>query len=273
MMQGTHSKKNISFASYYYWLGMGILLVGSLMLFFSTPESAQASTATIVTHQVTGPQIPVGQKGTLAVSCESGEQMLSGGFSGNAFEGAVKVVESYPSAPNTWTVTVDNSIAPSWVQMTVSVYCLQASSSIGTTIVHATQTTTGTQAMVCPRGSVLLSGGYVGTTQPTISKPDNNGWQSDATTVYAMCARRHATAGSVATATLTTPPVEAETGATATCAANQLATGGGFSVDSGSARPVVSSQNTTTGWSVAVEGSLYGTSTTMTISAVCNSFA
>jgi hypothetical protein len=270
MMQGTHSKKNISFASC--WLGIGVLLVGSLVLFFFTPAGAQASTATIVTHQVTGPQIPVGQKGTLTASCESGEQMLSGGFSGDAFEGAVKVVESYPSAPNTWTVTVDNSIAPSWVQMTVSVYCLQASSSIRTTIVHTTQSTAGTQAVACPRGSVLLSGGYAGTAQPTISKPDANGWQSDATTIYAVCARQHVVAGSVATATLTTPPVEAEAGATAACASNQLATGGGFSVDSGSARPIVSSQDTTTGWSVAVEGSLYGSSTTMTISAVCNSF-
>jgi hypothetical protein len=198
--------------------------------------------------------------------------MLSGGFSGDAFEGAVKVVESYPSAPNTWMVTVDNSIAPSWVQMTVSVYCLQASSSIRTTIVHATQTTTGVQTVACPGGAVLLSGGYVGTVQPAVSKPDNNGWQSDAATVYALCARRHVTAGLVVTATLTTPPVEAEVGATATCAANQLATGGGFSVDNSSVRPVVSSQDTTTGWSVAVEGSLYGSSTTMTVSAVCASF-
>ncbi|GHO94973.1 hypothetical protein KSF_050210 [Reticulibacter mediterranei] len=272
-MQGTHSKKNISFASYCYWLGMGILLIGSFMLFFFTPASAQASTATIVTYQVTGPQIPVGQKGTLTASCESGEQMLSGGFSGDAFEGAVKVVESYPSAPNTWTVTVDNSIAPSWVQMTVSVYCLQASSSIGTTIVHATQSTAGTQILACPRGSVLLSGGYTGTAQPSISKPDANSWQSNAATVYAMCARRHVTASSVATAALTTPPVEAEAGATATCASNQLATGGGFSVDSGSVRPIVSSQDTTTGWSVAVAGSPYGSPTTMTISAVCTSIA
>ncbi len=269
-MQGTHSKTNISFASY--WLGIGVLVMGSLVLFFFAPAPAQASAATIVTHQVTGPQIPAGQKGTLTASCDSGEQMLSGGFSGDAFEGAVKVVESYPSAPDTWTVTVDNSIAPSWVQMTVSVYCLQASPSIRTTIVHATQTTTGTQTVACPRGSVLLSGGYAGTVQPTLSKPVANGWQSDATTVYAVCARRHTIAGAVATVSLTTPPVEAEAGATATCAANQLATGGGFSVDSGSARPIVSSQDTTTGWSVAVAGSPYGSPTTMSISAVCNSF-
>jgi hypothetical protein len=270
IMQGTHAKKNISFASY--WLGIGLLVMGSLVLFFFTPAPAQANVATIVTHQVTGPQIPAGQKGTLTASCESGEQMLSGGFSGDAFEGAVKVVESHSSAPNTWTVTVDNSIAPSWVQMTVSVYCLQSGSSIRTEIVHATQVATGTQTVACPRGSVLLSGGYTGAAQPTLSQPVANGWQSDATTVYAMCARRHTIAGAVATASLITPPVEAEAGATATCAANQLATGGGFSVDSGSAKPVVSSQDTTTGWSVAVEGSLYGSSTAITVSAVCTSF-
>lgn len=240
-----------------------------LVLTSPAQTHADTTTATIVTHQVTGPQVPVGQKGTLTVSCDTGEQLLSGGFSGYAFEGAVYVVESYPSASDTWTVTVDNTSAPSSVQITASVYCLQANYSLASTIVHASSSGSGMTVANCPAGSTLLSGGYAGTIRPTTSSPVTNGWQSDEANVYAVCATQNAGAVSIASATFTTPSNSTSSGAMATCSVEQLATGGGFSgVAAGGGTPIISSQETSTGWSVAVEGSQYSQAT-VTVWAVC----
>lgn len=268
-MQGMHKRRFFHPVSFGLSLFALVLLLGGSIAFLSAPGKAHADTATIVTHQVTGPQVPVGQKGTLTVSCASGEQLLSGGFSGDAFEGAVYVVESYPSAADSWTVTVDNTAAPSWVQMTVSVYCLQADYSLGTTIVQVANTGSGAAVANCPAGSTLISGGYAGTTRLTASQPQGNGWQADTANVYAMCATQNVAATSLASATFTTPSNSTNAGATASCASGQLATGGGFSgIASGGGTPVVSSQDTTTGWSVVAAGSMY-TQATVTVWAVC----
>lgn len=268
-MQGSHVRKKPLLLLPLCFLVILMLLVSGAIVFFSAQARADSSTGTIVTHQVTGPQVPVGQKGSLTVTCNSGEQLLSGGFAGDSFEGAVYVVESYPSAANTWTVTVDNTAAPSWVQMTVSVYCLQANYSIAATIVHAANSGSGPVAANCPTGSALVSGGYAGTTRLTVSAPEGNGWQSDAANVYAVCATQSLTAAASASATFTTPTNTTSGGAIATCGSGQLATGGGFSgIAAGGGTPVISSQATTTGWAVAAEGSS-SSQATVTVWAVC----
>src|ERR1035441_1470996 len=101
MMQGTRAKKTFSFVTPRHCLFTLVVLMSSFVMFFSTQARTDAATTgTIVTHQVVGPDIPVGQKGTLTVACASGEQLLSGGFYGYAFEQAAYIVESYPSAAN-----------------------------------------------------------------------------------------------------------------------------------------------------------------------------
>lgn len=267
-MQGKHGNPSLR-----YVLTTFLLMLMTLLLFLGAPGKVSAATATIVTHQVVGSTLPVGQKQTLSVSCASGEQLLSGGFYGYAFEQAAYIVSSYPSTANTWTVTIDNTIAPSTAVLTAYVYCLQASYSLGTTIVQATNSSSsGLVTANCPTSSMLIAGGYAGTKRiVTTSSPGGNGWQTDAGTAYAICATQNVTSTSLTSATFTTPTNSTSSGATATCASGLLASGGGFSgPNSGSMPPIYISEEGNTGWGVAAGGS--GSQSTITVWAVCASF-
>jgi len=246
-MQGTHVSKFSPVLSIVSCLLM-LMVMGSMSILFF-PSKAKAAAGTIVVHTVTNDQIPGGQKATLTATCASGEQMVGGGFSGNAFEGAVFFIDNYPSGANAWTGTVNNVLTGSSESASVSVYCLQASYSIATTIVHISGSGSGTMNANCPVGSVLLSGGYVSGGGTSI--PNGNGWQASGTDVYALCATQSLrSAPSASTAFL--PPVEfGETTGTANCATGQLATGGGFN---SSEAQVISSNGTSTNWSITVAG-------------------
>jgi hypothetical protein len=228
--------------------------------------SRLASTPTIVTHSLTGPQIPVGQKGSVTASCQKGEDLLSGGYIVDAFE-SDNVVESYPSALDSWTVTDDNTSGPSWVAITVMVYCLQSGASLHPTLVHATGS--GSITASCPGHTVLTGGGFKGT-NVSASLPLASGWQvtsSNAHDAYAVCARNHLRAAApVSSATFTTPSVfGGSAGATAHCGSGQFATAGGFRLtrsDGSTSFAIQASEQVATGsWGVYVYASGYYTTT------------
>jgi hypothetical protein len=218
--------------------------------------------ATIVAHSVTSDEIPARQSGSVTVSCQAGEQMISGGYSLNVFESG-NASASYPSSTNSWTVTAIS--APSFVVITATVYCLQADYSLATTIV---QSTAGTAS--CPAGSALLSGGYQGEAPNNggfigavnYSKPVANGWQSDSPIVYALCATQNAVAAPAVMASFTLPIAwGAGNGGTAICPSGQFATGGGFALISGKTAGVISNKGTPISWSIWANGTSYGSAT------------
>ncbi len=260
-MQGTYTRKNSSVISLGGCLLALVLMVSISTLFFTS--KAKAASGTIVVHSVQSAQIPVGQKDTLTATCGSGEQMVGGGFYGNAFEGAVHFTDNYPSGTNAWTGTIDNTIAPSWVQATVSIYCLQADYSIATTIVHASSSGSGTTTANCPSGSVLVSGGYA--SGGGISIPNRNGWQAYGTDVYALCATQSLTSAPDASTVFLSPNgFGLSSVGTANCGSGQLATGGGFN---SAGAPIISSNGTSTSWSIAAAGT--PTSVPVTAWVVC----
>jgi len=270
-MQGKHRTPPLR----YVLLVFG-LMVSTFLLFSGSPGHARAASATIVTHQVVGSQvIQIGQTGSLSASCASGEQLLSGGFYVYAFEQAAFGVSSYPSAADTWTVSVDNT-GPSSDELTVYVYCLQADYSLGTTIIQAANPGTGLVTASCPAGSTLIGGGHAGTKSVvTTSAPNGNGWQTDDGTAYALCATQNVITTSLASATFTTPTNSTASGATSTCPSEQYASGGGFSGPMTNSTPVYISSagsgggNTSTGWGVAAGDG--GSQNTITVWAICAS--
>ena len=69
--------------------------------------------ATMAQYTNTSARIAVGATGAVTASCQRGEQMLSGGYAADAFESA-NITSSYPSGPNSWTVsTVNNASSTS----------------------------------------------------------------------------------------------------------------------------------------------------------------
>lgn len=272
-MQGKHMNWLFRIPRRYILL-VCLLIVGTLLLFLGSPGTIRAASATIVTHQVVGPEVPVGQTGTVSVSCASGEQLLGGGFYGYAFEQAAYITGSYPSAADTWTVTVDNTIAPSYVEVTAYVYCLQADYSLATTIVQAANSGSGLITASCPAASTLISGGHSGSKRSvTTSAPDGNGWQTDDGTAYAICATQNVTSTSLVSAVFTTPANSTASGATASCASGQYASGGGFSGPTTNSVPVYLSHagSENISWSVGAGGT--GQQNTITVWAVCTSLS
>lgn len=249
-----------------------LLVTSAFLWFFGSPGKASAASATIVTHQVVGSQmIQAGQTGSLSVSCASGEQLLSGGFYVYAFEQAAFGVSSYPSAPDTWTVAVDNT-GPSYDELTAYVYCLQADYALGTTIVQAANPGSGLVTASCPAGSTLIGGGFSGTKGVvTTAAPNGNGWQTDDGTAYAICATQNVTVTSLASATFTTPTNTTASGTTAPCPTGQYASGGGFSGPSTNSTPVYISESGSgnSGWGAGAGDG--GAQETVTVWAVCAS--
>lgn len=120
-----------------------LLLIGACA---NAPRPSPLKIVAIMTHYTnTSARIPVGANGAVTVSCRSGEQMLSGGYGVDAFESA-NVTSSYPSGPNSWTVSNINTASPGWIVLSVSVNCLRASVSLGMHIVHETVNTSNETA-------------------------------------------------------------------------------------------------------------------------------
>jgi hypothetical protein len=212
--------------------------------------TAPAPQSTLAVHTATA-TIAAFQAASVSVSCQSGEQMLSGGYS---FPGGTpnQVDASYPSGPATWTVVGAMDQAGQSVTLTVSVACLQANFTVGMTQVTSAAATSAylgsaTASVSCPQGSVLTGGGFL-TTPPDdgsramgqigVSAPLQNGWtvtvnhlptgSSLTEQAIALCATKNLTAAPLASQTLQPATQGTTVQGTAACASGQLLTGGGF---------------------------------------------
>ncbi|GIH08250.1 hypothetical protein Rhe02_63170 [Rhizocola hellebori] len=119
----------------------------------------------------------------LSVECESGEEVVGGGFSSASRE--LRVISSYPSSPTSWTVVVWNpskTLAP----LQVNVRCLRGADGHTSSQTVAGQPPSA-QAQ-CPSGTVVTGGGYRSSWAPrtggavvTGSYPTaGNGWAVEA---------------------------------------------------------------------------------------------
>jgi hypothetical protein len=205
-----------------------------------TPPTVTPIAITRYEHTVTGTDHPL----TASASCPGAEQLLGGGFStGRSFVDA-----SYPSAPGTWTVRLDNTNGVAQT-LTAVVVCLRAPFAIGTSIQTAAAAVPlgpPTHAVAaCPAGSVATGGGFdttltdrpdgtsvsgaVITSKPTASGWDTANFTATATseTAYAVCAGAHVTLAPPATTNLMLAVGATGTG-TATCPSGQMLIGGGW---------------------------------------------
>jgi hypothetical protein len=251
-----------------------IFILGGLVVLFSacgaTPQpvtTAAASPHLQIATYLARARVQTGKVTPVSVSCKPGEQMLGGGFrSSDLFEYDAYIEASYPSSATTWTVTA--SAPNSYFDVEADVYCLPATVPLGIQIVRATGTTVG--RVVCPQGTVLLSGGSQSSQPIGVSHPQSNGWMSASVSasiqVYALCASSHVLRGQVVTSVFNAHSSSHSyvpgSGGVA-CPAGQVATGGGFEGED----LIVGSYTTGSafaGWSVAAGGDA-----DVTISAVC----
>lgn len=141
-------------------------------------------------------------------------------------------------------------------------------------IVHMTESA-GNATAVCPSTSTLTSGGFRGTAVTVSAAPGLRRWNvtgSGTIQSYAVCATHNVTAKPAVSATFTTHvawgPAD---GASPLCAAGQSATGGGYSLVSGTSIPLpvnTSVQNAPNGWTTTVYDNGYA-SETVAVWAVC----
>jgi hypothetical protein len=204
-------------------------------------------------------------------TCPAGTTLVSGAFADASAEGAsMDVYASYPSAANAWTVTVFSVGGP----LNFSAYadCISANFPVSTQIVSGGGPGGGTAT--CPAGTTLTGGGYKGA-GVAASKPSGNGWQSTVQTgsaalqVYAVCANNNLSAGGTPSANVVVPTLgdkKVEVG----CAAGQTLVGGGFgSADRASAYVSLPKPDNSTWIVQATFIGKSGTSSTMTVTAVC----
>jgi hypothetical protein len=147
--------------------------------------------------------------GTLSVSasCRAGEQMVSGGYYVISADHSYSPYANYPSAPNTWTVSVKAAGSASYTLQTF-VGCLKANYPLATKIVTASvdvaKGASQTATASCPAGGIVTGGGFsfsapVGLASTTAPVPGLGGWTVGATgsgdalkaTTYALCATRN----------------------------------------------------------------------------------
>ena len=189
----------------------------------STSAPVLIGGARIVVHSRTQ-QVAAQQTATVTAQCAPGETLFGGDEAGGYFE-QIYVSENYPSAPNAWTASA--SSAPSYLQLTVDAYCLQAPTT-AITIVHAAG-----NVVDCPAGDFVLGGGYRNGTDMSLPDAPRSGWRIDggeSSEVFALCTHTGLRMEPSVTSTFRVPGTvgESYTGQ-ATCPAGQFATGGGFS--------------------------------------------
>jgi hypothetical protein len=217
----------------------------------TTNTTATASTASdttttsfavvqVVQRSAQSDQVPVGKSGTVTATCQSGEQLLSGGYYVYAWEAAANVVASYPSAQDSWTVTDDNTSGPSYVSITAYANCLQAPYSVGLRLVSSTsQSSSTSQATTvdCPSGTVRTGGGFQAAGGIAASTPTAHGWSITPGVVgkvFALCATERLRAAPATSATFTTKMVfGSPQSGSAHCQEGQIVTGGGYSFEQG----------------------------------------
>jgi hypothetical protein len=210
---------------------------------------------------------------TVGATCPSGEQLIGGGFTAAIGTGPVAVTDSYPSSPNTWTVTAHSGPGVSGSLVAVA-YCfttpnvqLSLSTVIGNTIVNSPPSPIPAQltfvapgTATCPRGSVLTGGGYhevvpvasqaytpyVSTEGPSPNSTGQpTGWQTTLTyvdtvtaptaTVFAICARSYFTQGTIVTANIA--PVGKQQTGDVQCPPKTFTSGGGYSLQQSTPTP------------------------------------
>jgi hypothetical protein len=147
--------------------------------------------------------------GTLSVSasCNSGEQMVGGGYNISSANHAYSPYANVPASASTWTTVVKATGVASYTLQTY-VYCLKANYPLAIKIVTtdadvdkgASQTVNAT----CPAGSVVTGGGYLFSVQSGVASTSApvsglGGWTLVATgtsdalkaRVFALCATRN----------------------------------------------------------------------------------
>lgn len=193
----------------------------------------------VVQRSTQSDQVPVGKSGTVTATCEQHEQLLSGGYYVYAWEAAADVVASYPSSQDSWTVTDDNTLGPSYVSITAYANCLQAPYSIGLRLVSNMNQSSGTSQATtvdCPSGAVITGGGFQAAGGIVTSVPTAHGWSmpGGAGKVFALCATERLRAAPATSTTFTTKMVfGSPQGGSAHCQDGQIVTGGGYSFAQG----------------------------------------
>jgi hypothetical protein len=215
---------------------------GSVTVYIIRLATAPTPTANI-TVRANGVSVANGSSGTATAGCQSGEQMLSGGYYVQDTNTLYNAEASYPSAANAWSASITNN-TPQAMTLYAYVVCLNANYSLGIQIVNnsAAPFTSGTvvDTVACPGGSVVLGGGFKSTPANSGfvvgSTPGSSGWgmatrHSGGTvteTVYALCATRNVTAGPQGSAPFTVA-ASSDGQLSMSCAAGLWLTGGGYS--------------------------------------------
>jgi hypothetical protein len=233
----------------------------------AAPPTTHFTAVKLVRREAQSDVVPAGKRGTVSAVCQPGEQLLSGGFYVYAFEAAADVVASFPSAPDAWTVTDDNTYGPSYVTIFAYATCLQAPYSVGVRITSSasqssSNTSRGTTAN-CPPGAVLTGGGFRG--RIVSSMPTSSGWQRavpGSGEVFALCATKRLSGAPAASATFTTQTVfGSPQGASAHCPDGQMVTGGGYSFAQGETAIAVDAlAPDATSWGIGAAGGYYSVS-------------
>lgn len=238
----------------------------------STPPPVPLRIVATMSHYTnTSGRIPVGSTGAVTASCKRGEQMLSGGYTVDAFESA-NVMSSYPSGPNSWTVSTINNASPDWIVLSASVNCLRANVSVGAHIVHEmVHISSGkpqSATVNCPAGAVVTGGGYKTTGFVAASAPRASGWNAvlsggSRAEVFAVCATQHVRAAPPAAVPFMIEQCFGCSGSgQAKCGAGQLLTGGGFSSADGDNRFLENAAGPDfSGWFVLAAGDGYSPTT------------
>lgn len=252
-----------------------VLFVFILFLISACADSLHPSllktVATMTQYTNRSARIAVGAAGAVTASCQRGEQMLNGGYAVDAFESA-NIMSSYPSSPNSWTVSTINNASPGWIVLVVSVDCLRANVSVGAQIVHETMNisngTAQSATAICPAGAVVTGGGYKTAGFVEASTPQDSGWNAvviggSKVEIFAVCATQHVRAAPTAGVPFTIEQCFGCSGSgQAKCRAGQLLTGGGFSIADGDNRFLENSAGPDfSSWFVLAAGEGY-TSTT-----------
>ena len=197
--------------------------------------------------------------------------MLSGGYGVDAFESA-NIMSSYPSGPNSWTVSTLNNASPSWIVLSATVNCLQANVPVDTQIVHDTvnisHETAQSVVAKCPPGAVVTGGGYQTSGFIDASMPQASGWNvviigGSKGEVFAICATKTVRAAPSTSAPFTIEQCFGCYGAgKAKCGTGQLLTGGGFSLTDGNNRFLADgAASDFSSWSVQAAGDGYASTT------------
>ncbi len=252
-----------------------VLLVFFLLLISACSDTSHQSPrkimATMVQYTNTSARIPVGATGSVTASCRRGEQMLSGGYGVDAFESA-NLMSSYPSGPNSWTVSTVNNASPSWIVLSASVNCLRANVSVGAHIVRDTVNISNETAQSatanCPPGAVVTGGGYKTTGFVNASTPQASGWNVMAIggskmEIFALCATKQVRAAPSTSTPFTIQQCFGCFGAgNAKCWTDQLLTGGGFRIADGNNRFLANgAASDFSSWSVEAAGDGYASTT------------